>query len=149
MLPTHRYTVNTQWLRERTGTVTPAQTSATILFDVPVEFGGEAGHWTPEHMLVAAVASCYVATFSAIAAMSRLEFLNLEVAVEGVLTKEADGLRFTHVIVRPVLTLPEGADEGRAQRLLEKAEGSCLIARSLSAVVSLESQIHYRELLPA
>jgi peroxiredoxin-like protein len=146
---THTYLVNTHWIGKKTGTVSPADAPAPMFFDAPPEFGGEGGHWTPEHMLVAAVASCYVATFSAIAAMSKLEFIGLEVAVEGVLTKEADGLRFTRIVVRPELALPEGANEERALRVLEKAEKGCLIARSLAAKTELLPQITVRELLPA
>ena len=39
----------------------------------PVEFGGPGGHWSPESLLVAAVADCFVLSFPAIArASSRL-----------------------------------------------------------------------------
>jgi peroxiredoxin-like protein len=146
---THSYTVNTHWTGKKTGTVTPAETPAPIFFDAPPEFGGEEGHWTPEHLLIAAVASCYVATFSAIAQMSKLEFSELAVSVEGKLTKEADGLRFTAITVRPSLLLANPADQDRALRLLQKAERGCLIARSLTAKTELAPKIMIAEAEPA
>ena len=134
----YTYTANAHWTGARTGSVTPEEMKLPVFFNAPPEFGGEAGHWTPEHMLMAAVASCYVATFSAVAQNSKFEFFDLEVAVDGILKKEDAGWRFTEVIIRPTLTIGNAAHEERGNRLLQKAERGCLIARSLSAKVSLE-----------
>lgn len=91
---------------------------------------------------MAAVASCYVATFSAIAQNSKFEFLDLEVAVEGVLLKDDAGWRFAEVIIRPKLAISDAAQEERGSRLLRKAEHGCLIARSLSAKLSLDVAVY-------
>jgi peroxiredoxin-like protein len=142
MESTYIYTVNAHWTGARTGSVKPEQMKLPVFFNAPPEFGGEAGHWTPEHMLMAAVASCYVATFSAIAQNSKYEFLDLEVAVEGLLVKEEKGWRFVEIIIRPKLAISDAAREERGIRLLQKAERGCLIARSLSAKISLEALVH-------
>jgi len=113
----------------------------TIHFSAPPEFGGEPGFWTPEHFLVAALASCFVATFKGVARNSKLEYQGIEVGVEGILEKDAQGLRFTKLIVRPVAIILEEQDRERTQRLLEKVERICLIARSLSSVIELEPKI--------
>jgi peroxiredoxin-like protein len=108
-----------------------------ISFSAPPEFLGEPGRWTPEHFLVAAVASCFVSTFSGIAEKSRLEFASFNLDAEGLLGS-ADGIwRFTEIKLRPVVTVLKEEDRDRAIRLLEKAEKSCLIARSLQFKVTL------------
>jgi peroxiredoxin-like protein len=112
-----------------------------IHFSAPPEFGGEAGVWTPEHFLLAAVTSCFIATFRSVAQASKLDFQGIEVAAEGMIEKESGGFRFTKITLRPALILyHEGARE-LGQRLLEKAERICLVSRSLSSTVTLEPKI--------
>ena len=107
----------------------------------PPEFGGPEGHWSPETMLVGAVANCYIFTFKAIARASKLEWSKLTCDVEGVLAKEDSGMRFTEMVVRPKLWLADGARESIAERVMEKAEEHCLVSNSLNATVKLEAQI--------
>ena len=58
----------------------------------PVEFhNGLPGYWTPEDMLVGAVASCYVLTFRALAGRRAVPFGELEVSGAGHVTRRADG----------------------------------------------------------
>lgn len=113
----------------------------TINFAAPPEFGGEPGLWTPEHLWLAAVSTCYVATFRAVAEASKLEVHGLEVPAEGLIEKLDGKYQFTKVILRPSVTICREEDRDRAGKLLEKAERSCLIARSMSATIVLESKI--------
>lgn len=97
--------------------------------------------WTPEHFLAAAIASCFVTTFKAIAEFSKFEFVSLKAEVEAVLEKEQGGYRVTRITVRPVLEIATAADQERAIRLLEKAEGACLISRSLNSAMELHPEV--------
>ena len=112
-----------------------------INFSAPPEFGGEPGFWTPEHFLLAAVTSCFVATFRAVATASRLDFQGIEVAADGLLEKESGGFRFTKISLKPTVIIFAEPERERAQRLLEKAEKLCLVTRSLSCTVELEPKI--------
>ncbi len=107
----------------------------------PREFGGPGNLWSPETLLVAAVADCFVLTFRAIARASKLRWTRLACACEGVLDR-VDGItRFTELHLQAELTLREAADADRARRLLEKAESTCLVSNSLSAARTLECRI--------
>ena len=97
--------------------------------------------WTPEHLLTASVATCFLSTFRAVAEISKLEIIALEIKVEGLLEKVQGGFRFTQFTIYPKVTVPEDKDEERAFRLLEKAEHACLITRSLSARVVVEATV--------
>jgi organic hydroperoxide reductase OsmC/OhrA len=99
----------------------------------PPEFGGPPGHWSPETLLCAAVADCFVLSFRAVARASRLAWQSLEVDVEGMLERTEDGPRFTRFTVSPRLCLGEGASEVLARTVLEKAKRSCLVSNSLRA----------------
>jgi len=112
-----------------------------IHFSAPPEFGGEPGVWTPEHFLLAAVASCFIETFKAVAKASKLDFQGIEVGVDGILEKDAGGLRFTKITLQPTVIIYADESYELALRLLEKAERICLIVRSLSSEVKLEPKI--------
>ena len=138
----YRYQASAQWHHhDRSFVELEHGAPRMIHFSAPPEFGGEPGVWTPEHFLLSAVASCFIASFRAVAGASKLDFQGIEVAVDGVLEKDAGGYRFTVVTLRPVVIVFAEAERERAQRLLEKAERICPITRSLSARIELETKI--------
>ena len=73
----------------------------------PAEFGGPGNLWSPESLLVAAVADCFVLTFRAIAAGSKLEWSDLSCDVDGVLDRVERVTKFTTMNLRATLTVPE------------------------------------------
>ena len=107
----------------------------------PKEFGGPGGQWSPEDLLVAAVADCFVLSFRAIAAMSKFDWITLRCEASGTLDKIDRAMQFTAFDIKATLTVPESADKNRAQRLLEKAEATCFITNSLKAGSHLETTI--------
>jgi peroxiredoxin-like protein len=133
----HSYQVRAKSTRLRCGVVASDAIPRPIKFSAPPEFAGEPRVWTPEHLFVAAVAACYVSTFSGIADASRFGFVYLEAEVEGTVEKDAGGWKFTTLTLRPDLKIAREQDREQAARLLEKAERSCLLARSISAKVTL------------
>lgn len=137
----HHYRASARWTAARRGIVQGESVPQVLEYSAPPEFQGEAGFWTPEHLLVAAVATCFVATFRAIAEFSKFEAPALEVEVEGILGKPEGHFRFTQFVLRPVLTVTKEADRERGLRLLEKAERSCLISRSLQSQTVLEPRV--------
>ena len=136
-----QFRVKGQWTAARRGRVEAESVEHPISFSAPPEFRGEAGFWTPEHFFIAAVASCFITTFRAIAEASRFDPVSLDISVEGVVGKGEGGYEFTHVILKPRLTIRNDADRQRAARLLEKTEHSCLVSRSLKSKVTMEPQI--------
>ncbi|MCP4046898.1 MAG: OsmC family protein [Gammaproteobacteria bacterium] len=107
----------------------------------PPQFGGPEGVWSPETMLSAAVANCFVLTFRAIARASKFEWTSVECNVEGVLDRPERTTFFTAFNVHVVLHVPTDAKPEMAQRLLEKAEHICLITASLKSEIVLTTDI--------
>jgi len=99
----------------------------------PKEFDGPGNQWSPEGLLTAAVADCFVLGFRAIAAASRFAWTNLDARTQGTLDRVDGKMRFTRFDTHAKLHIPPGADIERARKLLEKAESSCLVANSLSS----------------
>jgi len=137
----HRYMVQASSTLPRSGVLRSEGIEPAIVFSAPPEFNGRAGHWTPEHFLVAAVASCFVSTFSGIAEISRFPFDSLHLETEGVLARDETGLRFQKMILRPLVMIAHEEDRERTLRILQKAEKSCLIARSLTCPLEMHPEI--------
>ena len=107
----------------------------------PAEYGGPGDRWSPETLLVAAVADCFVLSFRAIARGSRLSWLSLNCSVEGTLARVEGTTKFTEFNINVTLGVPEGTDVERARRILEKAEASCLITNSLTGATHLSAEV--------
>ena len=107
----------------------------------PAEFDGPGDQWSPESLLVAAVADCFVLTFRAIARASKLPWENLICRAGGTLDRADHVTRFTAVRIQADLTLPAGGDADLGRRLLEKAEKTCLVTNSLRCEVTLEARV--------
>lgn len=114
----------------------------------PREFGGAGDRWSPETLLVAAVADCYALSFRAVARASRVEWVALECEVEGTLDRLERVMQFTRFVVRATLRIRAGTDIERARRALEKAEQACLISNSLKADKRLEARIEIEDASP-
>jgi organic hydroperoxide reductase OsmC/OhrA len=107
----------------------------------PPEFDGPGGIWSPETLLVAAVADCFILTFRAIARASRFEWRALHCETEGLLERTDAGTWFTVFRTHARLEVPAGSDIERAKVLLEKAERGCLVANSLRGARELTSEV--------
>lgn len=107
----------------------------------PLEFDGPGDRWSPETLLVASVADCFVLSFRAIARASSLTWVSVECEVTGTLERSEGKARFTKFLVNATLTVPPDSNEERATRLLHKAEESCLITNSLSATTKLKTKV--------
>lgn len=101
--------------------------------DAPAEFGGSGEYWSPETLLVAAVANCFILTFRALSRRAGAEWEDLWVDAEGDLDKTQYGLRFTHFRLEVRLRPADDTDPAELHELLEKAERQCLITNSLTA----------------
>jgi len=107
----------------------------------PPEFGGPGDLWSPETLLVAAVADCFVLGFRAIARAAKLDWVRLSCDVVGDLDRIDRALQFTEFQIRARLEIPEDTSEDKAMRLLEKAEKTCLISHSMKAGTKLEAEV--------
>ena len=115
--------------------------AAAIETNAPKEFGGPGDQWSPEDLLVAAVADCFVLSFRAIARMSKYDWQEITCRASGTLDKVERQTQFTGFQVHATLTVPAGADAERGQRLLEKAKATCFVTNSLQADTELVTDI--------
>lgn len=107
----------------------------------PPQFGGPGDVWSPETLLCASLADCFILSFRAITRAARFKWLNLECRVEGVLERVGQVSQFTRYTSFAALTVPAGTDAAKARELLERAEHGCLISNSLRGERVLDTRI--------
>jgi peroxiredoxin-like protein len=132
----YHYNVNLNWENERKGLISSPVLNDTIEVATPPEFArGMEGIWSPEHLLVAAVNSCLMTTFLAVAENSKFNFVSFESHADGKLEKVDGKYMISEVVLEPVLTIASEADRERAIRVLEKSEAACLISNSVKSKI--------------
>ena len=107
----------------------------------PKDFDGPGDAWSPEQLLLAAAETCFLFTFRAVAQASKFDYLSLDVSGSGTVDRKEGATRFTKIVLRLRLILPNGANLERAKRMIEKGKSACLVTASLSVPISLESEI--------
>lgn len=107
----------------------------------PIQFGGPGDQWSPENLLMASVANCLVLSFRAIARASKLEWNSIECESDGELSKVENIVQFTGIVTRVKLSIPSSASVGKAEKLLNKAEATCLISNSLVCKSRIECDV--------
>jgi organic hydroperoxide reductase OsmC/OhrA len=138
----HHYTVTAQAAESSQQVVVATHNVAPLDTDAPIEFGGSGEHWSPEALLMAAVADCFILTFRAIAGPSRVPWSTLECSATGTLDRVERTTRFTEITLTVGLTIPEDVDAERALRLLHKAEENCLVTNSMVTEVHLNATVN-------
>lgn len=137
----YRFRVVAWWAAGRTGIAKSTSAPNAIHFTSPPAFGGVDGRWTPQDLLLCAVASCYTTTFRAVAEDSKFDYTDLQVEVEGAISKTETGYTFGEVLVRAHLMIPQEAEQARAIKLLNRAKGLCLVSRALAIKQIFESVV--------
>jgi len=111
----------------------PALPTAT-----PPEFGGPGDRWSPETLLVGSLVDCFALTFRGVSRASNLQWIELRCEASGTLDRVDGLMQFTDFEIQAYVQLPVGGNIDLAQRVLEKAERTCLVANSLKAPVRLK-----------
>lgn len=146
--PPFFYETEVDWKGERKGELRSPNLPA-LAVATPPEFQGHEGFWTPEHLYVASVNSCFMTTFLAIAQNSQLEVASFCASAKGKLEKvEGAGFQITEIVIRPRVVIRSSQDLDRAARILAKAEKNCLVSNSIKSSVKVEPEI-YCEQVPA
>lgn len=124
---------------------TPITTSSPDLVDIevdtPPEFGGPGGFWSPETLMMGAVANCFILTWRSIAAHNGVEWTDMKVDATGVLDRVDRVTRFTEVHLSVQVAVPRGTDPEKVDRLVHKTESACLITNSMTSQVTTSVEL--------
>lgn len=134
----HFYTVNVEWLADKKGILTSPELAQNVEVATPPPFqGGVEQIWSPEHLFTSAVVSCFMTTFLAIAANSKLTYSDFKCNAKGKLEQIEGKYLMTEVLLEAHLTIDNIENKEKAERVLEKSERACLISNSIKSTVTL------------
>lgn len=111
----------------------------------PAEFSGREENWSPEHLFIASLNSCYVLTLIAISEFSKVGLVSLSSTAKGRLEKvEGSGYQITEIVVRPRVVLAAPGDLPRMPRILEKAKDNCFVSNSIKSAIKIEPEVSHQ-----
>jgi peroxiredoxin-like protein len=142
----HFYQVNVTWNSERKGIMcSPELNNASgscIEVATPPDFPkGMPGIWSPEHLFTAAISSCLMTTFLAIAENSKLTYTGFSCQSKGKLEQVDGKFMMSEVVLEPTVIITDEKDRERAERVLQKSEAACLISNSVKSKITMIPKI--------
>lgn len=140
----HFYEVSVKWKEGRIGELSSPVLNEIIECATPPEFpNGVPGIWSPEHLFVASINSCYMATFLAISHNFKLEIEKFQCKTIAKLEMVEGRYLITEAEMFPIVKLVNSAeDTAKAIRVLEKAKSGCLVTNSMKTEIKLTPEIY-------
>ncbi|MDM7831086.1 OsmC family protein [Cellulomonas edaphi] len=158
MGPLHTYSADITWTGAGSrGTATYTSysrdhevqigTKPPLLGSSDPAFRGDPDRYSPEELLVAALAQCHMLWFLHVAATAGVTVVGYEDSAKGTMRVEAAGHgQFTDVVLRPRVTIATGTvdregapfDDATLAELHQRAHEHCFIARSVNFPVRHE-----------
>jgi organic hydroperoxide reductase OsmC/OhrA len=112
----------------------------------PPEFNGREGNWSPEHLFVASLNSCYTLTLLAIAEFSKIPLVCFSSTARGKLEKvQGSSYQVTEIVVKPRIVIASANDLARMPRILEKAKENCFVSNSIKSAIRIEPEVFHQQ----
>lgn len=140
----HIYEVALQWDSISQCGIIRSGNRMPVLFAAPIEFNGTDTVWSPEHLLVASISSCYLTTFNYFANLLKVELA--DVRVRGAVEIEkisGGGFWAKRFRIFPEIRFSNAQDPHVVDNLLSKAKRYCIVSNSVKGEVIVEPQIRY------
>lgn len=139
MSAVHFFETDLTWKQGKIGELSSPELDTKITCATPPEFpNGVPNIWSPEHLYAAAINSCYMATFLAIAENSRVLFDSFDCNTKIKLEMVDGKYLITEAEVSPVIVLNNSEkDKDRALRVVEKSKLHCLVTNSMKTKVEV------------
>jgi organic hydroperoxide reductase OsmC/OhrA len=105
------------------------------LVSTPPEFGGPHGDWSPEHLFLSSVTSCFMSTYLVFVHKMKIDHTGFECTATGQVELVDGKYRFTYIHLYPRAFVGSDTDVEKAEVALEKAKKYCLISNSINAQI--------------
>ena len=106
-----------------------------ISYEGPENKHGLERAYTPEHLFVSAVSSCFFTTFSVVSSNSNLKYLDLHIEAKGTMGASTGVKMMENIDQLITLTIPSNMSEKKALKVLELTEKHCPLANSVKSIV--------------
>jgi peroxiredoxin-like protein len=137
----HFFDVQLDWEADKKGILTVKNINGALRVDAPPEFGGEGGSWTPEHLFLSSIASCYMSTLMVFVKKIKADISGFECEATGQVDVVEGKYRFTYIHLYPKIFVAKEQEKERAELAMEKAKKYCLISDSINAEIFYHTEV--------
>ena len=106
-------------------------------------FRGDRSRYNPEELLLGALSACHMLWVLHLCADAGIVITDYVDEAEGEMIEKGDGSgHFTRVVLRPRMTITDGARVGDAEAIHQRVHPLCAIAQSVNFTVECVPDIH-------
>jgi len=148
----HVYRINTVWTGASQG-ATSSYDAYSREYAINIEgkppfvgsadptFRGDASLYNPEDLLLMALSACHMLSYLALCARAGIRVISYSDVATGKMAQKNGKIRFTEVILHPLVTIEAGDDLEKARSLHDNAHHVCFIANSVNFPVLHEAKM--------
>lgn len=135
------FEVQLNWLTGNRGIISANDAEGTLHVATPPKFGGEGKSWSPEHLFLGSISSCFMTTYLAFAKKLGFDISNLECNAIGQIRIVEGKYKFTNIDLYPKVYIAAENLREKAMLALEKTHKFCLVSNSVNVEVIYHSEI--------
>lgn len=135
------FEVQLNWLADTRGILSAKDAKGTIHVATPPEFGGKGKPWTPEHMFLSSISSCFMSTYLAFARKLHFDISHFGCNAIGQIEVINGKYKFTNINLYPKVYIADETLREKANLALEKTHKYCLITNSVNADIFYHSEL--------
>ena len=128
------FTTELFWSGDKVGIV-GSSSLKSISVSAPPEFGGPEGEWSPEHLFLSSITSCFMSTYLVFVNKMKIENTGFECAATGQVEIVDGTYKFTYIHIYPKAFVGNDTDVEKAKVAMEKTKRYCLISNSVNAEI--------------
>ncbi|MDG5473061.1 OsmC family protein [Jeotgalibacillus sp. ET6] len=134
----HSFILHAKWPggRNSVGSIEAEKLKTSI--SIPAEMDGPGVGTNPDEMLLGAASTCYIITLAAMLERANIEVAELSLESEGRVEVNSGVFTYKEIIHRPYVRVKNQNDFKKTERLVFKADESCMISRAVKGNVSIE-----------
>jgi organic hydroperoxide reductase OsmC/OhrA len=142
------FDVTSHWVTEKTGLIYSEDGGTPFHIEPPQVFGGKPRQWTPEHLLLGAISSCFITTYLAFMEKFHFDADDMRCEVKGEIGISEGRYAFLKIDAFPEIEIRNEESLDKAQQALEKSIKYCLVTQALKIPVTYHSKISINQSEP-
>jgi organic hydroperoxide reductase OsmC/OhrA len=139
------FDVRLDWLEDLKGILTANDAKGPIYVATPPAFGGEAMDWSPEHLFLGSISSCFMTTYLHFVRKLKFSISHIECRAVGQVELVNGKYAFTHISIFPIIHVADATQMESAELALLKTQKYCLISNSIKPEVDYHGKIKKTE----
>ena len=129
------------WLSADRGILYARGVNGPVYVHTASEFGGSGKEWSPEHLFLSSLISCYMSTFLSFTKKYNFTITHFECSAIGEIEPEKGKYKFTRVNIYPKIYIADESLREKATAVIQKTQQYCLVSNSINAAIIYHSQV--------